>query len=203
MLRSPRRSCSAALALAAVFIPTLSAQNGPNQQQPPLQSELLDQLAGVWAVTGTTLGQPVHEEANAEWVLGHQFLRIHRKQIDGPGESVVHVGFDMVLKRFVAFRLDSLGARGGETLGYGLQKGDALEFNFDYPSTLFRETWSWDAKEKTWQFLVELQRKNSKGPSWVTFSSLNLRRASGFPPGRGGPRGPAPQLRPFPPPPPQ
>jgi hypothetical protein len=203
------RHSSAALVLALVSLPvsppTLRAQNGPGVQPPPLQSDLLDQLVGVWAITGTIRGAPVREGADAEWVLGHQFLRIHRKQIDGPAESVVHVGFDTVLQRFVAFRVDTNGARGAETPGYGVPKGDKLEFNFDYPTSQFRETWSWDSKEKTWQFLVEIGGKDPKGASWVTFSTLNLRRISGFPPGRGGLRGPGPQGPPHgpSPPPPQ
>src|ERR1700721_835047 len=95
--RSSRKSCLAALLLA----PMLGAQNIPNRPQPPVQSELLDQLVGAWDITGTILGMPVHERADAEWVLSHQFLRIHR--FDGPTESVVHVGFDTVLQRFVAY----------------------------------------------------------------------------------------------------
>jgi hypothetical protein len=196
MPRSSRKSCLAALALAAVFVPILGAQTGPGVQQQPLNSDLLDQLLGVWAVAGTILGQPVREGADAEWVLGHQFLRIHRKQLDGPGESVMHVGFDTVLQRFVAIRLDSLSARGAETIGYGLQTGDKLQFTFDYPTAPMRETWSWDGKEKTWQFVVEIERRNPKGAAYVTFSTLNLRHFQG---GRGGPRGFAP-LPPHPPP---
>jgi hypothetical protein len=206
MPRSLRRSCWSSLALAPFLLSTLSGQNVPPAPapQPPLQSELLDQLLGLWVINGAIRGVPVHEVADAEWVLGHQFLRIHRKQIDGAAESVVHVGFDTVLQRFVAFRVDTNGARGAETPGYGVPKGDKLEFNFDYPTSQFRETWSWDAKEKTWQFLVEVAKKDSKGATWVAFSTLNLRRVSGFPPGRGGLRGPASQgpHGPAPPPPP-
>jgi|HubBroStandDraft_1064217.scaffolds.fasta_scaffold397389_2 hypothetical protein len=201
MPRSSRTSCLAALVLARV----LSAQNGPNPQ-PPVQSDLLDQLLGSWDITGMIRGAPVHEKADAEWVLAHQFLRIHRQQIEGPAESVVHVGFDTVLQRFVAFRLDNLGARGGETLGYGRQTADKLQFNFEYPTSQIRETWSWDAKEKTWQFLVEIRKKDSKSANFDTFSTLTLRSVRG---GRGRPRGfgpqaPLPQPPPSPqPPPPQ
>jgi len=186
MPRACRNTCLPALVLAAVFVQALGAQTGPGVQQPPLINDLLDQLLGVWAVNGTVLGQSVREGADAEWVLGHQFLRIHRKQIDGPGESVVHIGFDTVLQRFVAIRMDSLSARGAETIGYGLQTGDKLQFTFDYPTAPMRETWSWDSKEKTWQFVVEVEHKNPKGAAYVTFSTLSLRHFQG---GRGGGRG--------------
>jgi hypothetical protein len=194
----------AALALAPVLVTTLWPQNRPGPQQvPPVQSDLLDQLEGRWEITGTLGPRPVHEQADAEWVLNHQFLRIHRKQIDGPDESVVHVGYDTLYKRFVAFRLDTRGAVGAEFPGYGLQKGDnKLEFTFDYPSGPWRETWSWDAKGNTWQFVVEIGRKDSKGVTYSPFSTLNLRRLPG---GRGGGRGFAPQrpAAPTPPPPQQ
>jgi hypothetical protein len=194
MPRSSRKRWLAALVLA----PMLGAQTGPGVQQPPLKSDLLDQLAGgLWE--GTVPGQPIRERVDAEWVLGHQFLRIHRKQIDGPVESVEHIGFDTVLQRFVSVRLDSFSARGAETIGYGLPKGDKLEFTFDYPTVPLRETWSWDAKEKTWQILVERKdRRDPKGASWVPITTMNLRRIQM---GRGGPRPPGAQ--PPPPPPPQ
>jgi hypothetical protein len=176
---------------ALLLVPFLAAQGGPGIQTPPppVQNELLDQLQGVWDITGTAGPRPIHERADAEWLLNHQFLRIHRKQADGPEESLMYVGFDSVLMRLVAFRMDTRGARGAETLGYGLQKGDKLEFTFDYPTSQFRETWSWDAKEKTWQFLVEVEEKNTKNAHFVPRTTTTWRRIQG---GRGGPRGPIP-----------
>lgn len=205
MPRSCLRSRFAALALATVlatlFAQVLGAQTGPGVQQPPLKSDLLDQLAGgFWE--GTRLNSPGRERVDAEWVLGHQFLRIHRKEIDGTVESVEHIGFDNVIQRYVAIRLDSFSARGGETIGYGLQTGDKLEFTFDYPTAPIKETFSWDAKEKTWQVMAE--RKNPRDPKggWNVLSTVTLRRIRGA---RGGPP-PGfhpPGLPPQQPPPPQ
>lgn len=181
---------------ALVLAPLLGAQGGPGSHTPPpppppVSSDLLDQLVGRWDITGMAGPRPIHELADAEWVLDHQFLRIHRKQIDGPDETVLHIGFDEFLKRFVQFRLDTRGARGAETLAYGLPKGDnKLEFTFEYPTTLFRETWTWDAKEKTWQFLSESGPRNSKGtPAYSPVSIMTWRRFQG---GRGAPRVPIP-----------
>jgi hypothetical protein len=177
MLKTPM----AALLLAL----TLSAQ--PGVQQPPLHSDLLDQLAGFWAVNGTVRGQPSREGADGEWVLGHQFLRLHRKQIDGPNESLIHVGYDNVSERFVLIRLDSLSARGAETLGYGIKTGDeTIQFTYEYPSGPYKETWTFDPKERSWQFQVESKDRQGK---WITFSTLTLHRV----PGGGGRRGPRPQ----------
>jgi hypothetical protein len=157
----------------------LAAQTSPGVSQPPLHSELLDQLTGPWDLTGTVRGQPTHERVLVDWVLGHQFLRVHRIQIDGPAETVIHVGYDTVSERYVLIRLDSFNARGAETLGYGIRDGDKLQFTYEYPSGPFKETWSWDGKEKNWQFTVESKVKGA----WTMFSSLTLHR----PRGRGGP----------------
>jgi hypothetical protein len=169
-----------------LFVPVLAAQTGPGIQQPPLHSDLLDQLAGIWVVAGTVRDRPVHEVADAEWVLGHQFLRLHRRQLDGPVESVIHIGYDTVSERYVAIRLDSFSARGSETIGYGLRNGDQIQFTFEYPSGPLKETWNWDAKEKTWQFSTE--SKDRQG-HWINFSNVTLHRGPALHrlPGRGGP----------------
>ena len=168
---------------ALLLMPALLAQ--PGVQQPPLHSELLDQLVGLWGINGTVGGQPDREGADAEWVLGHQFLRLHRKRLDGPMESVIHVGYDNVSERFVAIRMDSLSARGAETIGYGIKTGDqTIQFTFEYPSGPFKETWTFDPKERTWQFQTESKDRQGK---WVTFSTLTLHRVG------GARRGPAPR----------
>ncbi len=168
----------------------LAAQTGPGVPQPPLHSDLLDQLVGFsWDLTGSVRGQPENwcmERADAEWVLGHQFLRIHRKQIDGPVETVIHVGYDTVSERYVSIRLDSFNARGAETIGYGIRNGDKLQFTYEYPSGPFKETSRVGMpSEKTWQFLVESKVRGN----WTTFSTVTLHRARG----RGGPFPPPPQ----------
>lgn len=192
----------AALVFVLLLATLLAAQGGPglHAPPPPVPSDLLDQLVGFWDITGTATGPagptPIHERGNVEWILNRQFLMIHHKQIDGPDESVLHIGFDPLLKRFVQFRLDANGARGAETPAYGLQNGDnKLEFTFEYPTSLVRETWTWDPKEKTWQFLSEYGVKNAKAPL-KPFFATTWRRLQG---GRGGPRGPGPQRPQIPP----
>jgi hypothetical protein len=155
----------------------LAAQTSPGVSQPPLHSELLDQLVGAWDLAGTVRGQPIHERVLVDWVLGHQFLRVHRIQFDGPAETVIHVGYDTVSERYVLIRLDSFNARGAETLGFGIRDGDKLQFTYEYPSGPFKETWAWDGK--AWQFTVESKVKGA----WTMFSSLTLHRTRG----RGGP----------------
>ena len=193
---SPR--CLAALALASV----LGGQTGPNVQQPAFKSDLLDNLAGLWTLSTAPGSRPARGGADAVWELGHQWLRYHQKEIDGP-EFVMYIGFDTYDKRLVAIRLDSISARGAETNGYGFEDGNKLSFTFDYPTVQFRQSWTWDPTAKTWQFSVESKQRRAAG--WTPVSSVTLHRFGGGRRGPGGSEGgpDGPRGRGFTPPPPQ
>jgi hypothetical protein len=163
---------------------------GPGHPQPPLRDELLDQLVGFWDLSGTLRGEPVHERVFAEWMLNHQFLAIHRKSVEGPDESIMYIGYDPVSERYVAHRLDTMGGRGSETLGYGIRSGDKIQFVFEYPSGPYHFTVSWDAPTKSWQFVLESKDRQGR---WTTFATQTLRQA------RGGRSPRAPQPPPAPP----
>src|SRR4051794_18743525 len=55
--------------------------------------DLLNHLVGKWNVTGITYGEPNKETLEADWVMDHQYLRIHEKskeiipEINGPFET--------------------------------------------------------------------------------------------------------------------
>jgi hypothetical protein len=159
-----------------VLTPFLLAQQGPGVPQPQFQDDLLEQLTGAWMVTGTVREQPVREFLTANWTLDHQFLRIHRKQIDGPYESLMYIGYDRLSERYVAHLLDTFGARGSETLGYGIRSGSQIEFVFEYPSGPYHYTLKWDPGDKTWKWVLE--SKNRQG-QWTVFSTQILHRARG------------------------
>ena len=167
-----------------MLVPALAAQGGPGVPQPTFHDDLLDNLVGVWNLTGTLRGQPVHETVFAEWVLNHQFLMIHRKQIDGPNEQFTYLGYDTVSDRYVIHRMDNTGGRASEFLGYGLRTGDKIQFIFEYPTRPYRVTYSWDAKEKSWQLVTESKERQGYAP----FANEVLHPRTGGPgPGPGGP----------------
>jgi hypothetical protein len=173
-----------------MLVPALAAQ-GRGVPQPVFHDDLLEQLQGVWNLTGTMQGQPVRETVFAEWVLNHQFLMVHRKQVDGPGESFLYMGYDTVSDRYVVHRMDTAGGRASEFLGYGLRTGDKIQFIFEYPSRPYRMTLGWDAKEHTWQLVTESKERQG----WVPFATEALQKrpggpGPGFGPGFGPGRGP-------------
>jgi hypothetical protein len=181
-----------------LLVPMLAAQGPPPPGPPPpppvFHDDLLEQMVGVWAVTGTESGQPLRRVATVDWAMNHQFLRIHQREMDGSYESEIFIGYDNLSARYIAHVLDTNGARRSQTPGYGIRIGDKIQFTFDYSfsspnAAPLIDTLSWDSKEKTWQFVLEF--KDKQGPGRHLFAAYTLRRLSGFvdrgPRGRGGP----------------
>jgi hypothetical protein len=171
-----------------MLIPGLAAQVGPANPQPVFHDDLLEQMVGAWNLTGSVRGQPVHETVFAEWILNHQFLVIHRKQLDGPNEAFLYIGYDNVSDRYVVHRLDNMGGRGSEFLGYGIRTGDKIQFVYEYPTRPYRQTFSFDAKERSWQFLLETK----EGKTWAPFATETLHPLREGPHPRGPARGKQP-----------
>jgi len=46
-------------------------------QQSTFHDQLLDHLTGTWVLQGTIMGKETTHDVAAEWVLGHQYVRIH------------------------------------------------------------------------------------------------------------------------------
>src|SRR5262249_55705592 len=65
-----------------------------------MQDPLLDQMVGSWKLTGKVVGRNAEHSVDAEWVLNHQFLRIHEKdetpakEGSVPYEAFIMLGYD-------------------------------------------------------------------------------------------------------------
>ncbi len=140
------------------------------------RDNLLDNLVGKWALTRKIRGKEVQNTAEAQWVLNHQFLKLHMKDLASPPayEAMVFIGFDNTSERYVAHWIDMYGGRFSETLGYGKLDGNAIRFVFEYPDGPFHNTFTWDGTAKTWTFLME---KKSDSGQWMQFAQDTLRRA--------------------------
>jgi len=162
----------ATLGLSARFVYAQEPLDGPNR---PFKDELLENLVGDWKLTRQIRGQTVQNTVQVEWVLNHQFLRIHMKDTATPStyEAMVFLGYDNASDRYVVHWIDIFGGRFSETLGYGKRDGNAIKFVFEYPDGPFHNTFTWNAAEKSWTFLME-QKKQGK---WTTFATDTLRRS--------------------------
>jgi hypothetical protein len=119
------------LVLAACIVFPATAH--PKDKPPPLdgpsvqfRDKLVDRLAGQWEFKGKVAGQAARYSVTAGWVLNHQFMRIHHKELRPPGkeapyEAIVFVGRDNMSERYVAHWIDVFGGRASETLGFGIR----------------------------------------------------------------------------------
>ena len=104
--------------------------DGPNRI---FRDTLLDSLTGDWKLSRTIRGRSVESAFTAEWVLNHQFLRLHMKDVgDSPAyEAMVFIGYDYVSERYVAHWIDVGGGRFSEALGYGTRSGNSIKLVFE------------------------------------------------------------------------
>jgi hypothetical protein len=162
------------LLVALVSVPSIA------QAPANWQDELADHISGNWKVEGRVLGREAHHEADAEWVLNHQFLCIHEKTAaSAPAsehryEALWFLGYDAVSERYVLHLIDIFGGRFSETLGYGARSGNEIRFVFEYPDGPFHTTFRWSPEDTTWRWLLEQKDKDGK---WTTFADLRFARA--------------------------
>ncbi len=137
--------------------------------------DLLNKLTGDWNLTGTIGKRPVKNDFSATWILKHQFLEINfADQASPPGYfAKVLIGYDCISERYVAHWFDIFGGRFSETLGYGVKKGETIEFRFEYPEAPFVNQFNYDIKKDCWQ--LHMTTKNAKD-DWVLFGDEYLKR---------------------------
>ncbi len=161
---------AAAVWLFAAAVPL----DGPSRL---FQDDLFEHLAGKWRLVGARGNEAVDHTVEVDWVLNHQFLRIHEKAV-APAksglvyEAMVFVGRDNRSDRYVAHWIDVFGGRWSETLGYGRRDGDEVEFVFEYPDGPFRTAFRWDPATKSWRW--RMRQKNEAG-DWKDFLVATLR----------------------------
>ena len=160
-----------------ILLPAISLAQSPAEWR----DDLAEHMAGTWKLEGQVMGREAHHEVHADWVMNHQFLRIHEKTADSapkterPYEAFWFLGYDPVSERYVLHLMDVFGARYSETLGYGTRRGNEIRFVFEYPEGPFHTTYLWNPEKDTWGWLLEQKDQNSK---WATFASFKLTRTA-------------------------
>ena len=127
------------------------------------------------------MGRDAHHTLQAEWVLNHQFLRMHEQtsaaapKDEHSYEAIWFLGYDAVSERYVLHLMDVFGTRFSETLGYGVRDGNKIRFVFEYPDGPFHTTYIWNPDSGIWEWLMEQKRSDGK---WSSFADLTLVKAS-------------------------
>ncbi len=136
--------------------------------------DLIENLVGQWKVSRQVGDRSVTNDLEARWVLEHQFLQIHMRDVRGASEyeALVLVGCMDPDKEYVAHWCDTFGGA-FSSLGKGRRSGNAIAFEFPYSSGPFFNTWTWDPETKGWTFRMEQTDAHGKR---VPFALDKLRR---------------------------
>jgi hypothetical protein len=142
------------LALLATMLVSLPA----TAQQAPVNSPLLDHLAGKWLLQGTVGKQPTTHDFDAEWVLQHHYLRFYEvsREKNDKGkpqyDATVFIAWNEKTKQYACVWLDVYGGLTTESIGLATPKENELAFVFtdEHGETSFTNTFIYDAKTNTW-----------------------------------------------------
>ena len=148
--------------LAAMFLPTIFVALTATAQQAPINSPLLDHLAGKWLLQGTVGKQAMTHELDADWVLQHHYLRFREfsreknDKGDPQYDATVFIGWNEKTRQFACVWLDVYGGLTTESIGVATPpaspKENELSFVFtdEHGETSFTNTFIYDPKTNTW-----------------------------------------------------
>jgi hypothetical protein len=138
------------------------------------EDALLDKLTGKWRLSRKIGNRLEENHVKADWILNHQFLQIHMKDVESPPryEALVMIGYDHEQGRYVVYWLDTFGGKFSEK-GTGTRKDNSIQFVFQYPDGLLHNTFTWDADDQTWRSLIEQQNEQDQ---WSIFAEDTLKR---------------------------
>jgi hypothetical protein len=139
-------------------------------QQPTFHDQLLDHFTGNWVLQGIIMGKENTHDIAAEWVLGHQYLRIHEvsREKDSQGqpdyEAMVFVGWDQPAGDYVCAWLDTYGGMGPSTIGHGKREGDGIHFLFKDKDSVFHTRFIYHPETQNWEWQMDSEEKGALKP---------------------------------------
>lgn len=147
-------------------------------QQPTFHDALLDKLAGNWLLTGTIMGKQTTHDVAADWVVDHQYLRIHEvsREKNSQGqpeyEAMVFVGWDQNAAQYVCIWLDTYGGMNETSLGRAKRTGDVIPFLFKDKDSTFHTQFIYHPEADDWEWRMDSEEKGGMKP----FARLTLKR---------------------------
>ena len=163
-------------ALFLLFVESIFAQ------QTTFQDSFLDHLVGKWVLRGELAGKTTIHDITSEWVLGHQYVRLHEisRETSKNGlpayEANIYIGWDQPAREYAILWLDSTATSGFSSEGIGRAKrsGDTIPFVFkdDKNQISFRNTFTYDQKTDSWTWRLD----NVRDGKDVPFGRVKLER---------------------------
>ncbi|MBX7105233.1 MAG: hypothetical protein K1X57_14215 [Gemmataceae bacterium] len=163
-----------AIAVALASPRPLRADDPPDGPKRIFRDDFIENMVGDWKVSRKIRGTVVENKLKAEWVLNHQFLQLHMKDVANPPayEAIVLIGYVHSDQKYVAHWCDTFGGK-FSAIGYGKRVGQSIEFEFQYPSGPFYNTMTWDPQAKGWTMRGESRSKDGQR---VFFAEDTIRR---------------------------
>jgi len=165
------------LAILALVIAAASA----SAQAPPHQDPLLDHLSGGWILQGTIAGHQTTHDIESEWVLNHEYLRLHEtsreKNAQGQPayEAIIFIEWDESSSAYKCLWLDSTGGGGlSAPIALGKRGNDEITFSFkdkDKDSGV-DTTFAYSKTADTWSWLIDNEEAGKRTP----FARVTLTR---------------------------
>jgi len=162
--------------LALLFMTSFSA----SAQEPTRKDPLLDRLTGSWILQGTIAGHETTHDIESEWVLNHEYLRLHEtsREKNAKGqpayEAIVFIEWDESANEYRCLWLDSTSGGGlSAPIAEGKRSGDEIAFVFKSPDgSSTHTTFTYNKTTDTWQWLID----NEQGGKLSPFANLKLTR---------------------------
>jgi hypothetical protein len=177
-----------------IILATILAALTVTAQEAPVNSPLLDHLAGKWLLQGTVGKQSVTHDLDAEWVLQHHYLRFHEvsreknDKGDPQYEATVFVGWNEKTRQYSCVWLDVYGGLTSESIGVAApkekEKENELAFVFtdEHGETSLTNTYIYDPRTNTWENRIDNIVKGEAKP-FARFKLTSLEKL----PARTGP----------------
>jgi len=166
----------------AIPVVLLLASFSVSAQQPAQKDPLLDRLTGAWILQGTIAGHETTHDIESEWVLGHEYLRLHEtsreKNAQGQPayEAIVFIEWDASSNEYKCLWLDSTGGGGlSAPIAQGKRGNDEIKFLFrdkDDKDSGVRTTFAYTKGADTWSWLID----NEQGGKLTPFARVKLTR---------------------------
>lgn len=150
-------------------------------QQPTFQDSLLDHIIGKWVLRGTIAGKQTTHDIIVEWVLGHQYVRLHEvsreKNVNNEAvyEAIVFIGWDKPSSQYACLWLDVTGGGGlsAQAIGHAMRKGDEIPFLFKgSDGSVFHTTFVYGGGADAWQWFMDGEENGKLQP----FARVTLTR---------------------------
>lgn len=163
--------------LALLFMASFSA----SAQVPTHKDPLLDRLAGSWILQGTIAEQDTTHDIESEWVLGHEYLRIHEtsRERNAQGqpayEAIIFIEWDPSSNEYKCLWLDSTGGGGlSAPIAQGKRGNDEIAFLFrdKAKDSGVHTTFAYSKSTDTWTWLIDNESAGKRTP----FARVKLTR---------------------------